>query len=526
MTTTADIIVAGAGHNGLVTAAYLARSGREVVVLDARPIPGGGAASEELLLPGYRMDSCSTGHTIIQTNPLIADDELGLVSDHGLTYVDPDPVAHVAFPDGEQFTMWLDPERTDAEIARFSRRDADTYRRMLQEWASVGPVFGRNRNTPIGFGPSLEESLAGIPDGDVWRRRAILPAWDVIRQEFEERHIQAFVFWQAFMTFVSLDLPGSGTLPYSIISGRQRRSWTIPLGGSGELTRALIEVIESHGGVVLCDREVNRLVIDGDRCAGVETTDGEQFLAREAVVSSIHVKHLLEMAPRDRWDPSFVYGVETFDPGLPMFAIQLATSEAPTFSGSGRIAVSSGVAGWPQDVIEVTREIRDGNASTRFPWVLVATPSLVDRSRAPEGHHTVKLLVPCSSTPPDGASSWDEAKEAHADALLASVGGAIENLTDDAVLARLVMSPVDIERSNPHMIGGAAHGGDRGVAFSGSQRPAPGWAQHRTPIPGLYQTGGTTHPGGSITGSPGRNAARVLLQDLGTSLEAVVGGRS
>ncbi len=523
-TTTADIVVAGAGHNALITAAYLARSGREVVVLEARERPGGGAVSEELVLPGYVNDTCSTGHTLIQNNPVLADDELGLFAQHGLRYVDPDPVAHVQFPDGERFTMSLDAERTVAEVARYSIADAATYRRVLDEWARIGPLYGRSSNRPVGYGPSLSLELEGVPQGNVWRRRAALSAWDVIRHEFVEPHVQAFVFWQAFMTLVSLDLPGSGHLPYSIMAGRQRRSWTLPIGGSGQLTDALVRDIEAHGGTVLCNREVTRLLVDGERCTGFETASGERFVGRDAVVSAIHVKHLLGMAPRELWDDAFVYGVETFDMGLPLFAVQLATSQAPVFAGTPTptTAVSSGLAGWPQDIIDVTREIRDGRPSSRFPWVLVATPTLADPSRAPEGHHTVKLLIPCSSVPPDGASSWDQIKELHADRLLEATRVAVPNLTDEVILGRSVQSPLDIERGNAHMIGGTAHGGDRGVPFSGALRPAPGWAQHRTPLTGLYQTGGSTHPGGSITGAPGRNAARVLLEDLGTSLEAVV----
>src|SRR5919112_2370947 len=137
MTVSADVVVAGAGHNSLITAAYLAKSGREVVVLDARPVPGGGAATEELLGPGYLIDSCSTGHTLIQGNPLLRDDELGLLSEQGLEYIEPDPVAHVVFPDGEHFTHWLDLERTVEEVARFSKRDAEAYRRLLVEYDAV-----------------------------------------------------------------------------------------------------------------------------------------------------------------------------------------------------------------------------------------------------------------------------------------------------------------------------------------------------------------------------------------------------
>ena len=119
MSTTADIVVAGAGHNSLIAAAYLASAGRECVILDSRAVPGGGAATEEPLLPGFRIDTCSTGHTLIRVNPVLANDELGLHADYGLEYIEPDPVAHVVFPDGEQMRMWLDLDRTCEEIARF-----------------------------------------------------------------------------------------------------------------------------------------------------------------------------------------------------------------------------------------------------------------------------------------------------------------------------------------------------------------------------------------------------------------------
>jgi phytoene dehydrogenase-like protein len=530
VTVTADVVVAGAGHNSLICAAYLARSGREVVVLDARPVPGGGAVTEELLGPGYAIDSCSTGHTLIQTNPLLARDELGLLAEQGLEYLEPDPVAHVAFPDGEHFTMWLDEERTVEEFARFSARDAEAYRRLLAGDDAVKGAFGCSRFTPPGMGPGLDELLADLPGGNVWRRRAALSAYDVVRHEFESRHVQAFLLWQAFQTLVSVDLPGSGALAYSIVYGRQQRSWTLPRGGSGRLTDALVRVIEDAGGTVLCNRTVTRLIAEGGRCAGVETEDGVRFEARDAVVSTIHVKHLLDMAPAECWDDAFRYGVETLDVGISAFVVYLGTTEPPRFTvpGGTQSAVSAGTAGWPEDLVRANRDFRDGRFVPDTPWLLVGTPTLTDPSRAPAGHHTVKLITPQSWPPPPGSASWEDAKEGYARHLLEGLRRVAPNMTDDVILASLVRSPEDVEAANPHMVHGTFHGGDRGVPFSGALRPAPGWAQHRTPIPGLYQTGGTTHPGGSITGGPGRNAAIVLFRDLGTSLEEVVahGGRA
>lgn len=525
MPESADFVVAGAGHNSLITAAYLARAGYEVLVLDARAEPGGGAATEELLIPGYDFDVCSTGHTLIQVNPLLTGDELGLVADHGLTYVTPDPVAHVVFPDGAHFTMWLDLDRTLAEIARFSTADADAYRRMLTEFDQVKDVYGRWRFTPVGYGPTLEEALAERPGAARWLRRNVISAWDVIRREFESRHIQAFMSWMAFQTAQPLDSLGSGFLAYSLVGGRQARSWSVPLGGSASLPRALVGTIEAHGGRTLTRKLVTGLVLDGDRCVGVETEDGEQYLAGTGVVSSIHVKSLVDMAPLEAWGEDFLYGVDTYDEGLSSFASYYATTEPPLFpvgDGETRTAVSAGYAPWPEDVIQFGRGLREGRLHHDGAFLLFATPTLVDPSRAPEGGHTVKILSMAPYDPPEGVESWGAYKDELAEAHLRVLQRCAPNLIDATVLARTAKSPVDIELANPHMWRGTIHGGDRGLANSWSLRPAPGWAQHRMPIQGLYQTGATTHPGGSITGGPGRNAAIVILDDLGRKLDEVV----
>jgi phytoene dehydrogenase-like protein len=520
-----DIVVGGAGHNSLIAAAYLTKAGYRCRVLDARPVPGGGVASEESLLPGYRLDSCSTGHTLIQQNPLLTDDELGLISERGLTYLQPDPVAHVVFPDGESLTMWLDVERTCSEIARLSESDADAYRRLLAEYDAVKDVFTRYRFTPIGFAPSLEEMLAERRGGRKWLRRAALSAWDVVRHEFTSRHVQAFMLWMAFQTAQPVDSAGSGPLAYSIVFGRQRRSWTIPRGGSGELARALAEVIEEGGGEVLCDRRVVSLVLEGGRCVGAQTADGERHLASEAVLSTIHVKDLVKMAPREAWGEEFLYAVDTYDAGVAAFATHYLTTEPPRYRG-GLTAVSAGVAGWPEQIVRMGRDVKEGRLVRDGAWLLFPTPTVEDPSRAPAGHHTVKLLGMQPYDPGGGREAWEELREEIAAVHLGHLRRAAPNLIDEKILARLIVAPPDLERSNPHMWRGTFHGGDRSIAHSGPLRPAPGWAQHRMPIPGLYQTGGTTHPGGSVTGAAGRNAAIVMLSDLGHDpREVMVGAR-
>lgn len=517
MTVTADVVVAGAGHNSLITAAYLARAGYECAIVDVRPIPGGGATTEEPLLDGFRVDTCSTGHTLIQANPLIRDDELGLVADYGLAYVDPDPVEQLAFPDGETLTMWLDIDDTCEEIGRYSAHDADAYRRLVEEYGEIRRAVGATRFRPVGYGPAVAEVLAAQPRGAVWTRRSMMSARDVILHEFEEPHVRAFMGWMASQTAVPIDGAGTGLLPYQIVSGRQARSWSIPIGGSGRLVDALVGYLTDHGATIHCNTRVEELILESGRCVGVRADDGREFRARQAVVSTIHVKHLVGMAPAAAWGDEFRFGVDTYQVGIPFFASYFATTEPPRFTtpAGERSAVSAGVAGWIDDAARNARAVSDGHYSDLDPFLLVATPTLVDPGRSPEGTHTVKIVTFNAYDPGGGPERWDEIKDAHAERQLEYLRRFTPGFTDDVILARMVKSPLDFERANPHMVHGAPHGGDRGITFSGDQRPVPGWAQHRMPIAGLYQTGGTTHPGGSITGAPGRNAAIVLLEDLG-----------
>lgn len=519
-TDTADIVVAGAGHNSLITACYLARAGYRVLAVDARHIPGGGAATEEMLGPGYLVDSCSTGHTLIQGNPLMVDDELGLLAEHGLEYALPDPVAHVMFPDGRQFTHWLDMDRTVDAIAQFSRADAQAYRRLIAEWRDVKALFNRAQFSPLGHGPSLDQMLDEHRLGNVWKRRRVMSSWEVIRHEFESRHVRAYMLWQAYQTMVRPDAAGTGPLAYSIIGGRQEKSWCIPLGGSGRLTDALVRCLESHGGRIETGVMVDSLILHDGRAVGIRAADGREFRADVAVLSTIHVKRLTAMAPAESWDDAWRYGVSTYDPGAAGLAVYLGTSAPPVFeTGDGPVsAVSAGYAGWPEDILDHARIAYDGGWQDRIGWMLVATPTLVDQGRVPvPGHHTVKLLNTVGHMMPAGRSYADVIAR-RAGELKALTRHMCPTFTDKVIIAEYVKGPREFEESNPAMVNGAWHGGDRGITFAGPQRPAPGWARHRTPIEGLYQTGATTYPGGSVTGGPGRNAAIVMLQDLGRDL--------
>ncbi len=521
MPETYDVVVAGGGHNALVAAAYLAKAGFECCVLDARPILGGDTATEELTLPGFKHDTCSTAHNLIQASPLLRDDELRL-GDFGLEYVHPDPVVHIPFPDGTSLTQWRDIDRTCEEFAKFSRNDAEAFRRMINEYDAAKGAFGGYRYTPIGWGPTLPERLAQLPNGNRWLRRAQESAWDVVRREFDDPHTRAFMLWLAFMTLQPLDNAGTGWLAYSLPYGRQRHSWTLPKGGSGMLPLALMRLIEERGGTLLPGRRVAQLVVENGRCTGVETEAGERFLARRGVLSSIHVKHLPSLAPAEMWGDDFLAGVGEWKPGVSMFVTHYATTEPPRFDG-GIEAVASGTAESVDRLLRVGWDVRRGAVAIDEPPLLIVCATVADTERAPDGQHTLKIIGFHPYELADGGPErWAEVKDEVSRANLEHLRRYAPNLTDDKILATLVKSPVDLEALNEHNWHGSCHGGEMSPSQTGGLRPAPGWSEHRLPIASLYQTGSTTHPGASVSAGPGRNAAMVMLKDLGTSIEEAI----
>ncbi|MGZ4354543.1 MAG: phytoene desaturase family protein [Gaiellaceae bacterium] len=504
-----DVVVAGAGHNSLIAACYLAKAGYEVCVLEARPIVGGDTATEELTLPGFRHDSCSTAHVLIQASPTLRDDELGLLSEYGLEYIYPERAVCVPFLDGATITQYRDRGRTRDELARFSRRDADEFVRMLEEYEEVKGAFGRARHTPVGFGPALDELLP-----PAWRRRAQLSAWDVVMHRFEEPHVQGYMLWMAELTMQPVEQPGTGPLAWSLPYGRDQFGWAMPRGGSGALPAACVRLLEAHGATILTSKRVCGLVLEGGRCTGVETEDGGTYLAREAVLSSVHPKHLVYMAPPEAWDDDYTAGVETWQEGVTMFVTHYATTEPPRFGGDGIEAAAMGSGLFPERHLRFGLKFQTRELDLDDPVLLVVCPTVEDPGRAPEGKHTLKVI---GFQPYDladgGPRRWDEIADDVSRANLEALRRYAPNLTDDTILASVVKSPVDLERQNEHNWHGSCHGGALTPAQSGRFR-----FQQRTPIPGLYQTGSTTHPGGSVSASAGRNAAQVLLHDLGRDL--------
>jgi len=520
-----DIVVAGAGHNSLLAAAYLAKAGYGCVVLEGRPIVGGGVKSAHLTLAGFVHDVCSSAHNGIHGNPVIRDDELNL-GKYGLEYVYPDPVFHMPFPDGGYLTQWRDLDRTCAEFTKFSKKDGEAYRRMINEYETVKPLLNAVTFTPIGFGKPLNELLAAHPQGKIWQRRLAMSAWEIICETFEDDHCRAFMLGCPY-SLQPVDAPMSARAAY-IPLHQQRESRPLPKGGSGALSQALAAFIEAHNGVVLPNKWIRSLMIENAKCVGVECSDGTSYRARKAVLSTIHIKQLVDMAPKELWGEDFIDGVDTWEAGLTLFATNYATTEPPKYATAAGILspVHSGLMISPQRALEMSYDYVSGEVNYRNPSLHVICCTVADPSRAPKNMHTIKVVAYQPYMLKLGPQHWDKIKREVSDANLEFLRRFSPNLTEDKILARTIESPLDLERMNPHNWHGSCHAGGASPSQTGAMRPMLGYAQHRMPIAGLYQTGATTHPGGSVTGGPGRNAATVMLKDFGTSIEEVVKKKS
>jgi phytoene dehydrogenase-like protein len=521
-----DIIFAGAGHNNLVAAAYAARAGFRVLVLEGAPHIGGDTGTEELTLPGFLHDPCATAHNLIQSNPLMRNNELEL-DRHGLKYLYPDPVFTMPFLDGRSITMWRDLERTCAELARFSPADADAYRQLLADWDLMAPVVNDERASVPRPPAEVEARTQASPLGAKMVAIRQATAIDIINERFRDEHVRAFFAWIAFMTLHPLDERETGLMAFSLAAGRQRFSWILPEGGSIQLPRALARDIEEHGGTILSSKRVTRIAVEGGRATAVETEDGAAYEADRAIVSTIHVKHLPGIIGEQNLPGDYLAGVARWKPNLTMFVTHYALSEAPRFrmtDGLGA-SVTMGALESLDAYAAMLAAYRAGRIDLREPVFLSLTPTVIDAGRAPAGKHTFKVVSFLPYELAQGPEHWDSIKQDVSNELFERLSLLSPNLSRRIVMAEHVESPLDLERRNPANWRGSCHGGANSPEQSGYFRPVEGWSSYRTPVAGLYQTGACTHPGGSVSGLPGRNCAEVLLRDLGSSLADAISGR-
>ncbi|HEY2879046.1 NAD(P)/FAD-dependent oxidoreductase [Nocardioides sp.] len=504
----AEVVVVGAGHNSLVCAAYLAKAGLEVLVLEAGPTVGGNTRTEELTLPGFAHDSCSSAHVLIQNNPLIRDDELGLVSDYALRYLTTDPAVVLPQPGGDVLVMHPDLDTTCAELARWSDRDAAAFRSMIETWrGGLAAAHGR-------WSSHLPQPRDGITGAYLQLRER--SAWDVVHETFEHPVVRSFVLWMAMATIQDPRRPGTGFLPSSLSAGRVDFGWTTPVGGSQALPDALVRLIQDHGGRVVCSAPVAEVEVDGSGARAVITADGRRVEVGRALVAGGHLARLAEMVTGAEPPADLVAARDSWQPGLSVLAVHAALRSDLAYGTAGMASTAAGYGTTEGMARQVDRHDA-GELETEDPWLLVVNQTVADPDRAPHGA-TFKILTIAPYELADGRS-WSEAKEAYGARLVSLVAARCSGLDAADILSMRTESPVDVAGHNPHNLGGSCHGGE----FRVDGRVVPGWIRYDTDIPGLFVTGATTHPGGSVSGRPGRNAARRVLTSLGLDPLDVMG---
>lgn len=532
-----DCIVLGGGHNGLIAAAYLAQAGRSVCVLERRQVLGGCAATETLW-PGYRV---STGAYVISLllPEIVRDLRL---KQHGLTILPRDPSSFTPLADGRYLLLGPDAAANQRAIAAFSRRDAEAFPRysaLLDRVADVlEPVVadtapnlfprtgGRRAAPPAGL-----RNVAGL--WTLCRRMSRLgtdlpaalelltgAARPVLERWFETEALRATLATDAVIgAFASPAAPGTaGVLLHHAMgrAGGARGVWGYVRGGMGGLADALEAVCTGLGVDIRREAEVSRIVTVDRRVRGVVLADGSSVEA--PVVASSADAHVTFRKLLDRGDlpDAFLDAVARIDYSSASAKINLALDEPPRFTclpspGVGPHHRGTIHIGETLDYVErAYAEARSGRPSSE-PVLEITLPTSVDDTIAPRGKHLMSVFAQYAPYRLAGGDNWDDIKEAFADRCVELLARYAPNVPG-AVVHRQVLSPVDLERTFG-LTGGNIMQGAMSLNQLFFRRPVPGWADHRTPVAGLYLCGAASHPGGGVMGACGRNAAREILRD-------------
>jgi len=504
----ADAIVVGAGCNGLACAILLAGAGWRVTVLERADEPGGAIRTAEVTLPGFRHDLYATNLNLFAGSPFFAELRDELVA-HGLEFSAASRPFGSVFPDGRFVGVSTDPEETLASLRAVSGQDAERWRELALRFTEIAPHLFPLLALPM---PSLAAARA------LWRgRRALGRGWpyelarlatqstrELAEEHFESPEVRSLVSaWGMHLDFPP-DVPGGALFSFVESFASAANGMAFGTGGAGTLVDALAGVLRSRGGELRCGAEVERILVEDGRAAGVVLRGGERLVAARAVIANLTPTVLGRLLA----DPPPEVVRYRYGPGTLM--VHLALDQLPAWTAGADVRRSAyvHVAPYLEDMALAYQQATAGLLPER-PTLVVGQPTAVDPTRAPAGKQVlwVQARVVPGAIRGDagseiGATGWDDAKEPFADRVLAMLEQYAPGLRE-LVLARHVLSPADLERANPNLVGGDQLSGSHHAFQHFFLRPLPGWTRYRTPIDRLFMCGAATWPGAGVGAGSG-----------------------
>jgi phytoene dehydrogenase-like protein len=526
--TETDVVIIGAGHNGLTCAAYLAMAGLRVRVVERRTAVGGAAVTEEFH-PGFR--NSVAAYTVSLLNPQIISDLK--LSQRGLRIVERRAQNFLPAPDGS--FLLTGEGRTQASVAKLSERDADridAFSRELEEIADVLRAFVLRAppNIVEGFGAgAIREAFNAWGTANILRglslpqQRSLLDlftrsAGEMLDDVFESDLVKALFGFDAIVgNYASPYAAGSAYVmlhhAFGEVNGK-KGIWGHAIGGMGAIGQAIARAAKEAGAEIALDAGVREVIVERDRAAGVVLDNGETIRARY-VASSVNPKLLYtRLLPSDALPADFLARIKNWRNGSGTFRMNVALSAPPSFTalpGPGD-HLTAGIIIAPSlgYMDRAWLDAREGGWS-REPVVEVLIPSTLDDTLCAPGQHVASLF--CQHVAPElpSGKSWDNHREEVADLMIATVDRYAPGFAK-SVIGRQILSPLDLERQFG-LLGGDIFHGALTLNQLFSARPMLGHADYRGPLKGLYHCGSGAHPGGGVTGAPGHNAARVILRD-------------
>ena len=524
----ADVVIIGAGHNGLTCAAYLAMAGLRVKVVERRKVVGGAAVTEEFC-PGFR--NSVAAYTVSLLNPQIISDLK--LADHGLRIVERRAQNFLPAPDGSY--LLTGEGRTQQSVAKLSPRDAAAIGAFSAELEAIADVLRQfvlraPPNLVEGFGlGAMSEAFNALGTANILRRLSLeqqrnlldlftRSAGEILDERFESDLVKALFGFDAIVgNYASPYAAGSAYVmlhhAFGEVNGK-KGVWGHAIGGMGAITQAMAHAALSHGVEIETDAGVREVIVEKDRAIGVILDTGETVRAKY-VVSNVNPKLLYtRLVPEDALTGEFRARISRWQNGSGTFRMNVALDTLPSFTalpGPGD-HLTAGIIIAPS-LGYMDRAWRDAREFgwSRAPVVEVLIPSTLDDSLSPPGRHVASLFCQhVAPQLPDG-KSWDEHRDEVADLMIATVDRYAPGFAA-SVVGRQILSPLDLERQFG-LVGGDIFHGALTLNQLFSARPMLGHADYRGPLPGLYHCGSGAHPGGGVTGAPGHNAARAILAD-------------